>query len=548
MIRTLAPAMLLLFACLPAPAADDPAKNLLPPDVPVERAVDHYIDAALAAAKVRPVPPADDAALLRRLTLDLVGRIPTPTEVQDYLASKDPDKRIKLVDRLMASPAFARHQALEFTTLLQADTGNKRKGAPAGGLRDYLASAFAENRPWDRIFRELLLPDPSNPKTRGADEFLRSRIKDLNRVTIDVSTVFFGVNISCAQCHDHPHVHDWKQDHFYGMKAFFARTVDKGGRLLERDQGVVKFIPNKGKEKVAPVMFLTGKVVEEPKALPPAPKTKEKKDKQVRPAPGKPGKADNTAVSTKPGLRAKLVELALEPGQREYFARAVVNRVFYRLLGRGLVMPLDQMHSANPPSHPELLNWLARDLIEHRYDLRRLVRGLVLTNVYARGSRWEDGEAPEDRLFAVAQVRPLTPMQLAVSLSVAAADPEALGKDVKKLEALEKSAARLASLFPQPGDNFQVGASEAMLFANNESLLKELLADAPGSLVSRLKQTADLEKRADLAVRSVLSRPARPEEVKAVTEYLRGRADRPVDACQQAVWALLASAEFRFNH
>jgi hypothetical protein len=543
MFRTLAPATVLLFASLPAPAVDGQANGPLPPDVSVERAVDHYVDAALDAAKVRPVPPAEDAALLRRLTLDLVGRIPTPAEVQDYLASSDPQKKVKLVDRLMATPAFARHQALEFTALLQADTGNKRKGAPAGGLRDYLAGAFAENRPWDRIFRDLLLPDESDPKTRGAAEFLRSRVKDLNRLTIDVSIAFFGVNISCAQCHDHPHVSDWKQDHFYGMKAFFARTFDKGGRLGERPQGEVKFIPNKGTEKVAKVMFLTGKVVEEPAALSPAPKDK-KKDGPGRPA---SAKGDKTAASTKPGLRAKLVEMALEPGQRDYFARAVVNRVFYRLMGRGLVMPLDQMHSANPPSHPELLQWLARDLIENRYDLRRLVRGLVLSGAYARGSRWEDGEAPEDKLFAVAQVRPLTPMQLAVSLRIATADPEALGKDAKKLEELEKSAARLASLFPQPSENFQVGASEAMLFANNESLLRELLADAPGSLVNRLKQQ-DLEKRADLAVRSVLSRPARPEEVKALTEYLRQRADRPVDACQQAVWALLASAEFRFNY
>jgi hypothetical protein len=543
MLRTLAPATVLLFASLPAPAADDPSKGLLAPETPIEKAVDHYVDAALAVAKVRPVPPAEDAAVLRRLSLDLVGRIPTLAEVQDYLASSDPLKKVKLVDRLMASPAFARHQALEFTTLLQAETGNKRKGAAAGGLRDYLAGAFAENRPWDRIFRDLLLPDASDPKKRGADEFLRSRIKDLNRLTVDVSTVFFGVNISCAQCHDHPHVNDWKQDHFYGMKAFFARTFDKGGRLMERDQGVVKFIPNKGKEKVAQVMFLTGKVVEEPKLPSPAPK--EKKGKQARPT---PTKGDTTAAATRPGLRAKLVELALEPGQRDYFARAVVNRVFYRLMGRGLVMPLDQMHSANPPSHPELLQWLARDLIEHRYDLRRLVRGLVLTSAYARGSRWEDGEAPEDKLFAVAQVRPLTPMQLAVSLRVAAADPKTLGKDAKKLEALEKSAVRLASLFPQPGDNFQVGASEALLFANNEGLQRELLADAPGSLVNRLKQVPDLDKRADLAVRSVLSRPARPEEVTALVEYMRRRADRPVDACQQAVWALLASAEFRFNY
>src|SRR4029077_18069985 len=95
--------------------------------------------------------------------------------------------------------------------------------------------------------------------------------------------------------------------------------------------------------------------------------------------------------------RAKLVALALQPGERDYFSRAIVNRIWHRLFGRGLVMPLDQMHSANPPSHPELLQWLARDVVSHQYDLRRLIRGLVLSRAYARGSRWEDDDPPQDR-------------------------------------------------------------------------------------------------------------------------------------------------------
>jgi hypothetical protein len=548
MYRTLVLATALLLTPFPASAADNDSA-LLPPDRSIEQALDHYLDAALAAAKVKPARPADDAELLRRLTLDLVGRIPTPAEMKDYLASTDSERKVKLVERLMASPAFARHQALEFATLLQSDVQRARKGQKPGALRDYLENAFVENKSWDRIFREVMLPDESDAKTRGASEFLRIRLKDLNRLTVDVSTVFFGVNISCAQCHDHPHVHDWKQDHFYGMKAFFARTFDDKGRLAERAQGVVKFIPNKGKEKVAQVMFLTGKVVEDapaPKVPEPSPEPKETKPGKGRKGAVKGGKT----VPPGEGLRARLVELALQPGQRDYFARAIVNRVVYRLLGRGLVMPLDQMHSANPPSHPELLSWLARDLVEHGYDLRRLVRGVVLSNAYARGSRWDDGEAPADKLFAVAQVRPLTPMQLAVSLRIATADPEGFsGKDAdRKLEGLEKAASRLAGLFPQPGDIFQVGAAEAMLFTNNEGLLKELLVDAPGSLVNRLKQVPDLEKRAGLAVRTVLSRPARPEEVRALVEYMRRREDRSVEACQQTVWALLAGAEFRFNH
>jgi hypothetical protein len=517
------------------------AAEILPPTTPIEQAIDHYIDGSLAEAKIKPAPLADDAALLRRLTLDLNGRSPTPWELEEYLTSKSPDKKAQLVDRLMASPAFVRHQALEFTTLLQAETPG-RKGVQGGGLRDYLQAAFTEKRSWDRIFRELMLPDQNNPKEKGASEFLKTRVKDLNRVTIDVSSLFFGVNISCAQCHDHPHVLDWKQDHFYGMKSFFARTFEKGGFVGERDQGVVKFIPNKGKEKVAKVMFLSGKVIEAPGQV----ETPKEKTKRKEPQ----GKAPPPAP--KFSLRAKLVELALQPEQRDFFARAIVNRTIYRLYGRGLVMPLDQMHSANPPSHPELLQWLARDVVEHGYDLRRLVRGLVLSNAYARSSRWEGEDVPQDKYFAVGQIRALTPMQMAVSLRLASNDPEKIprsGPELEKyIESQERSAGRLAGMFVQPGDNFQVSVDEAMLFANNESLLKEVLADAAGSLLGRLKQIAEPERRAELAIRSVLNRPANAEEVRTLADYLRRRQDRPTAGNQQMVWALMTSPEFRFSH
>jgi hypothetical protein len=505
--------------------------------------VDYYIDGALAEAKLRAAAAADDATLLRRLTLDLAGRIPTTAELADYLASKDPDKKTRVVDRLMASPAFVRHQALELATLLRVETAGRRGGGD-GPLLAYFQKALAENRSWDRIFRELMLPDEKDAKTKGASEFLRNRVKDLNRLTIDVSTMFFGVNVSCAQCHDHPHVPDWKQDHFYGMKSFFARTYEANGKLAERDTGGVKFIPNKGKEKLARVMFLTGKVVDVPGL------DVEIKDKKPRGK--KQGPPAKEPPAPKVSLRAKLVELALEPEQREYFARAIVNRTWQRLFGRGLVMPLDQMHSANPASHPELLQWLAREVIGHQYDLRRLIRGLVLCNAYARSSRWEGDDPPQDRYFAVAQVRPLKPMQLAVSLRLAAGDPTKLpNKDVdfeKYLENLERNASRLAGLFVQPGDNFQVGVSEAMLFANNDSLMKEVLADGPGSLVAKLLQLPDQRQRAEMAIRAALSRSARSEEIQAIAEYLRQRPDRAQAACSQIIWALLAGSEFRFNH
>lgn len=525
--------------------ADDPV-SLLPPNRPIEQAVDHYIDALLKADNVAPAPLTDDATIVRRLTLDLVGRIPTTAETAAYLAGSDPQRKAKLVERLMASPGFVRHQATELNTLLQSDEPGRR-GVKKTVLREYLASSLNQNRGWDGIFRDLLLPDETSDKLKGANEFLKTRVKDVNKLTIDVSTIFFGVNVSCAQCHDHPHVHDWKQDHFYGLKSFFARTIDNGGFLAERDFGVVKFIPNKGKEKEAPVMFLTGKAIAVPGLKEPT--KEEKKIEQERLDTAK--KAKKAPAPPKYSLRAKLVETALEPGQRDFFARAIVNRLWHRHFGRGLVSPLDQMHSENPPSHPELLQWLARDLVEHGYDLRRVIRGIVLSNAYARSSRWEGDRQPADKYFAVAQVRPLTPMQMATSLKLAVVDQKTLGSDPaeteKRLEALEKNAEGLAKHFPQPGDNFQVSVSEAMLFANNEPLQKDLL-DGNDRLVKRLLHEAEPTKRADLAIRSVLCRPPRGEEAQVIAAYLLQRQDRAEAACQQVVWALLTSAEFRFNH
>jgi hypothetical protein len=527
----------LLVSTAMAAAGDAPA------DMPIERIIDQHVDARLKAEGVTAAPQADDANFIRRLTLDLVGRIPTVFETQSYVASTEPDKRSKLVDRLMASPGFVRHQATELDVLLM-------QGTRRGTLREYFLSAVAENRPWDQIFRELLLADEKDPKRKGVSEFVRQRLRDPDKLTTEVSTLFFGVNISCAKCHDHPKVPDWKQDHFYGMKSFFNRTFDNGGFVAEREYGLVKFMTTAGKERQAKLMFLTGAVVDAPGMREPS-SEEQKKDKERFES---YKKRKTAPPPPKWSARAQLVELALRPAQRDFFARSIVNRLWYRLFGYGLVMPVDQMHSENPPSHPELLAYLARDLVEHRYDLRRLIRGLVLSRAYSRSSRWEQGEAPAPQLFAVARVRPLTPMQLAVSLRLASTNPDSLANSrkpeelAKRIAGLEDGARSFADLFEQPGENFQVGVGEALLFSNNERIRGEFLADGTDHLVSRLTRLSDPRQRIDLAVRTVLSRPPSEEESQALGAYLTQRESRPAEACRQMVWALLTSAEFRFNY
>ncbi len=518
------------------------AADLLPADRPIEQVIDHYIEARLQQEKVVPAGQIDDANLIRRLTLDLNGRIPTAAEVQAFVRSTDPAKRAKLIDRLMASPAFVRHQATEFDTMLMAGTN--------ASIRDYLLKAFANNRSWDRIFRELLLPDENDPQQQGASAFMKPRLTDLDKLTNDVSVAFFGVNVSCARCHDHPLVPDWKQDHFFGMKAFFNRTFDNGGFLGERGYGVLKFKTTKGVEKQAKMMFLTGKVIEAPASSEPSNEEQKKEKAALEEAKRKKKAPPAPSFSA----RAQLVKVALEPEQRDFFARALVNRLWLRLHGHGLVAPLDQMHSENAPSHPELLTWLARDTVAHGYDVRRLLRGLVMSKTYSRSSRWDGEVTPALNLFAVARVRPLTPMQMATSLRLATSDPASFAADrkpqevEKKIEQLEGSASGFARLIEQPHEDFQISVSEALLFSNNDRVLREFLAEGGDRLLTRLKQARNPREVIDLAVRNVCSRDPRPEEIPVLVEYLSKRADRPTEAQRQLIWALLTSAEFRFNY
>ncbi len=527
------PGLVLLAAILilgPSAHGGDPRS----PGSPMEEVVDSYIDEGLSKAGVHAASEADDATIVRRITLDLVGRIPTPAETRGYLESTDPDKKAHLVDRLMDSPGFIRRQAEALDAMLMAGV--------KGSLQPYLSKALAAKRPWDQVFREILSGDESQPDREGVAEFLKSRAKDLDRLTSDTSSVFFGVNVSCAKCHDHPRVPDWKQDHYFGLKSFLNRTFENGNFIGEHDYGRVKFLTTDGKEKKAAFMFLTGRIVEIPGGDEPSGELKKEEKKLLAEAKSK----KLPPPAPKFSARSRLAEIALEPGEREFFARSIVNRLWNQYFGRGLVMPLDQMHSANPASHPELLDWLARDTVEHGYDLRRLIRGFILTRAYARTSRWESGEAPEPKLFAFAAVRPLSPNQLATSMWVATADPT-IPSDDAKMESLANQAKDLSRAIARPGEDYQIGASEALLMSNGDRL-NALLSEGDNRLVGRLIKLTDRRERVETAVRSILSRPPDEDEYALLGDFLSAREDRPAEGCRQLVWALLNDAEFRFNY
>ncbi|MFM8251728.1 MAG: DUF1549 domain-containing protein [Planctomycetota bacterium] len=519
------------------------AVDLAPADLPVEQAIDFYVHARLAAAGVTPAAPATDAQLLRRTLLDLTGRIPTRAEMFAYRQIADENKRTQLVDRLVGSPGWVRHHVDQFDFFLMNGSG--------GNLREYLQTALTENRPWNEMFRELLTGRGDDPNQKGALQFLRTRAKDLDKLTNDVSVLFFGVNVSCAQCHDHPLVDEWKQDHFYGMKSFFQRSFENGDFLGERAYGQLEYKTAKGETRPAKLMFLTGQVLDEPPAVEPDEAGKKaekqqleelKKNKQPPPAPSY-------------SRRARLVEVAAESPETSFFARAAVNHLWARYFGRGLVAPTDQLHAANTPSHPELLAWLARDFVQHGYDMRRLIRGIVLSQAYARSSHWESGNRPDPELLAVAPLRPLSPLQYGMLLRQASSNPDRFAAELsddereKRLQGLEGAARGLAGSFEYPsGPDFQVSIDEALLLSNGERIQKELLRDDNEGLVGKLKTISDVNEALDLAAENIFGRSLTEAERAPLRLYVSTRADRAVDAWRQVVWAMLTSGENRFNH
>lgn len=524
-----------------APAEEE----LLAPERSIPEVIDHYIDATLKSEEIVPSPQIGDAAYLRRVTLDLAGRIPTVHEQTEYLSSDDPGKKQKLVNRLLSSPDFAFQQRNRLDELLLAPIRKDNE------WREYLLKSVQRNKPWDQMFREIMLADGSDEETKAAQKFLSERIRDVNKLTNDTSRLFFGVSINCAQCHDHPLVWEWKQDHYFGFASFFNRLyVTKQKNLAERFDGQMKFRTTEGEEKTAEFMFLTGTVVEEPEEEI-SDEEKKKRDELIKAA-----QKEDDAPVPEPEFspRAEFVRLALADENQSFFAQSIVNRMWKSLFGTGIIDPPDQNHSGNMPSHPQLLKWLERDLIAHNYDLKRLLGGIVMSEAYARSSEWGgEGERPQPWFFAVSEVRPLTPRQYSLSLMIATTSPERIpvSTDDEKWtdfrHRYENSAEGMADQLELPTEHFQVSVDEALLFSNNARIENDYLRDSGDKLVGYLKTQEKPEDQIRTAIRSTLGREPDVSEMAEFLDYLKQREDRPVEGLKQILWALITSPEMRFN-
>ncbi len=519
-------------------------------DAPLHQRIDRAIAAAKPDFARHAAAPSSDAEFLRRIYLDLTGVIPTADEVRSFLKDSSPDKRQTLIDRLLASPQHARH----FATVLDVMLMERRSDqyVPHAPWLEYLRASAASNKPWDQLVREILSSDGADAKTRPAAKFYLERQAEPNLLTRDISRLFLGTNLQCCQCHDHPRIDDYKQAHYYGLFAFLNRSslvVDKKLKmavLSEKADGEVTFQsvfdPAKKTKSTGP-------------RLPEGPPLKEppvEKGKEYVVAPA----AGSRAVPR--FSRRALLGPSLARADNEQFKRNIANRLWALMMGRGLVHPLDLDHSANPPSHPELLKLLADDIAARKFDMRGFLRELALSQTYQRSSEQSSpGKEPEPASYTVALLKPLTPEQLAWSLMQAtgltAAERQALSKKATEdtlYARLSPNVAPFAKAFGNPpgqAQEFDARLDQALFLANGPTV-RGWLTPRPGNLIDRLSKLPNAETLAEELYLSVLARLPSTEERKEVVDFLASRSKDRAAALQDMAWALLASAEFRFNH
>lgn len=345
------------------------------------------IDATLAASQTGPVTNlVSDAEFVRRATLDLVGTLPTAAETQAFLADTNPEKRPQLIERLLSDPRFPFHWAEVFDVMLMERRPDKY--VPHAEWIKYLQASFQQNKPWNQLAREIFTADGTDPATRPAAKFFLDRDAEPHIVTRDLGRVFFGMDVQCAQCHNHPLVDHYLQADYYGLYAFVNRTVlfhDEPAKLWhlgEKAEGDADYqsVFTKDASRSRP-RLPGGTELEEPHFALGDEYTVAPADK-VRPVP----KFSRRALLTK----------ATEGGNAA-FDRNLPNRLWANLMGRGLVHPVDWHHPQNPPVSPATLELITQDFVASGYNIKEMIRQIARTQAYQRSI-----DSPADRTTRLA--------------------------------------------------------------------------------------------------------------------------------------------------
>jgi len=529
----------LVLAVGSAPAAQKPDPTKPPGDVEKLTAnIDHYIARHWGETKTEPAPRADDAEFLRRVYLDLAGRIPSVEETRTFLADRRPDKRARLVDRILGGSRYVAHFTNVWRMLLLPEAGNNfqvRLQQPT--FEAWVKQMVARNAGYDEMARELLTVTLNKGSEielflgAGAPTPLAFYVaKEFKPENLAASTarVFLGVNVQCAQCHNHPFA-EWKREEFWGFAAFFAgvksrRTMDL--LLPEKETQDKRELIIPGSERVAQARFLDG---------------------------------TEPAWKSKSTSRGTLAEWMTAPSN-PYFARAAVNRMWAYFFGTGLVDPVDEMAGGDrQPSHPELLDLLARDFAAHRFDVKFLIRAITASRAYQLSSAATRNNQKERTLFAYMPLRGLTAEQIFDSLAMATGYRDSGGGDdlISNLLGGQRSArseflTRFANQ-PERVTETQTSILQALSLMNGKVIAAATSLENSETLAAVVETPfVTTAERIETLYLATLSRKPEAKELRRAVQFVNDAGKRRKGSGKEALadvfWALLNSPEFIVNH
>lgn len=535
-----------------AQAADpEPAeKPAAPPRAPgeVAKAIDTEIAKKLAEAKIPASPVASDAEFLRRVYLDITGKIPSVEKATAFLDSKETDKRQKLIEELLASPDYGRHFAIVWRDLIvRRDEANRALNTAKFTV--WLTECFNKNEGWDKIVTGMLTAEGDTSEVAPTAFFMAHRENNQvapNKLVGTTANLFLGVQLQCAECHKHPFIKKWKPDDFWGLAAFFGKTRVDGAtakKASPTDKLSIKETastggggrggPGGGSASGASIAI-------------PDPVDPRRRTGQVAKAKFLDGEMPSLPGS--PPYRAALTTW-LTSKENKFFANAAVNRLWGTFFGRGIVNPIDDFQEDNPPSHPELLALLAKELTDSDYDLKHVVRCICNSEAYQRSSKPLPQNVEDVVLLSHMAVKVMEPEVLYDSLTVAmGAEPSGGGGFARGGGGGQRGPApsgrqAFVNFFTtkEPGDDpaeFGYGIPQFLRLINSAQF------NRTGPTIDKLpKSDATPEAAIETMFLATVSRRPEPAELKKFTEYMETRSD-PKSAYTGAFWVLLNSAEF----
>lgn len=505
------------------------ADGFQPAAEPGENLVDKHVGRKLADLHVRPSEVADDATFLRRVYVDLIGLQPTAPEIAAFIADASPQKRTAAIDALFERPEFVDQWSLKWGDLLQ-NSRNKLAEPAVYAFREWIRAAVAENMPLDRFARELLMARGGSAEHPAAAYYVVS--KDTDDTIQRLTQVFCGVRMLCAKCHAHP-FENWTQDDYYGLHSFFNQVATKPDPRLPGVKDAKAVVVNRAA------------------ALSRHPRTG-----QAQPArflgggePTLPADADRREAYAE-WLTAK---------NNPFFARSLTNRLWSYFFHRGIIDPVDDLRSTNPPVNPELLDALTKDFVDRGFDARHLMRTIVTSRTYQRSSLPNETNAHDDLNFSRSVPRRLPAETLLDSLVQATGVAESFRNAPAGFSAKQLPDANVQSEFlllfgkPQRMESCECERDDrsnmlqALHFINGKSILSRVVAPN-GRVLQLAKQHAENRPLVEQLYLWSLCRLPNEKESLLAEEFFRTHAGKREEAAQDLMWALLNSKDFMLVH